>query len=263
MGQHERWPGALFDDPATDQSRAVSVLRTADGEQIVLDRTRWYGPPGREEQRLLGRARGSVLDVGCGPARHVLALVSAGRWALGIDTSAEAVAIARRRGAPALRASVFGRVPGAGTWGTVLLLDGNIGIGGNPLMLLPRVHGLLSRGGVALLEVERPGGADGRVKVRVEHGGRHGRWFPWARVPVTQIDGLADATGFSLADVWVTHGRWFAEIRRTGRAPSARLPHPSGPGGRPVLKLVAPRPVAPAPGVIDGRPRDPLSERRG
>jgi SAM-dependent methyltransferase len=204
-----------------------------------------------------------VLDVGCGPARHVLALVSAGRWALGIDTSAEAVAIARRRGAPALRASVFGHVPGVGTWGTVLLLDGNIGIGGNPLMLLPRVHGLLSRGGVALLEVERPGGASGRVKVRVEHDGRHGCWFPWARVPVTQIAGLADATGFSLADVWVAHGRWFAEIRRRGRAPSARRPHPSGPGGRPALSLVPPRRPAPVPGGIDGPPRNPLAGRRG
>jgi len=48
--------------------------------------------------------------------------------ALGIDQSATAVDLARRSGAPALRRDVFGPLPGAGRWSTVLLADGNVGM---------------------------------------------------------------------------------------------------------------------------------------
>ena len=41
-----------------------------------------------------------------------------------------------RLGGPALRRSVFDPLPGEGRWGTALLLDGNIGIGGDPRALL-------------------------------------------------------------------------------------------------------------------------------
>jgi SAM-dependent methyltransferase len=67
-----------------------------------------------------------VLDVGCGPGRHIAALVGAGQIALGISVSAAAVMAARRRGAPARRVSILAPVPGAGWWMTALLLDGNI-----------------------------------------------------------------------------------------------------------------------------------------
>lgn len=53
--------------------------------------------------------------------------------ALGIDVSEIAVAHARSRGATAIEASVFDRVPGAGRWGSAPLLDGNVGIGGCPV----------------------------------------------------------------------------------------------------------------------------------
>ena len=45
------------------------------------------------------RARGPVLDVGCGPGRHVHHLARRGVLAIGIDVSRDAVRLARRRGA--------------------------------------------------------------------------------------------------------------------------------------------------------------------
>ena len=41
-------------------------------------------------------------------------------------------------GGPALVRSVFETLPGEGRWDTVLLMDGNIGIGGDPAALLGR-----------------------------------------------------------------------------------------------------------------------------
>ena len=66
------------------------------------------------------------------------ALAARGVPALGVDLSAVAQRLCRRRRTPMVRRDVFGPLPGEGTWGHVLLADGNIGIGGDPLRLLRR-----------------------------------------------------------------------------------------------------------------------------
>lgn len=88
--------------------------------------------------------RGTVLDVGCGPGRLVAELAARGRPALGIDVSEAAVAHTARLGGQALRRSVFEPLPGEGRWDTALLLDGNVGIGGDPAALLHRMAQLLT-----------------------------------------------------------------------------------------------------------------------
>ena len=45
-------------------------------------------------------------------------------------------------------------MPGAGRYAGALLLDGNIGIGGDPVALLRRVARLLAPGGAVVVEVE-------------------------------------------------------------------------------------------------------------
>ena len=83
-----------------------------------------------------------MLDLGCGPGRHLAALRALGKRGLGVDLSPVAVALARDRGADAINGSLWANVPG--TWRTILLLDGNIGIGGNPVALLRRAGELLA-----------------------------------------------------------------------------------------------------------------------
>src|SRR5262249_61510991 len=78
-----------------------------------------------------------TLDVGSGPGRLTVALAECGIPALGIDVTPYAVHLARAAGALTLLRDVFGRVPGAGRWMTVLLADGNIGIGGEPVRPRP------------------------------------------------------------------------------------------------------------------------------
>jgi len=205
------WPEAIFRGGPSTEAR-LHLFDTADA--ITLPLQRWHGPMPPEEVALLESVSGPVLDVGCGPGRHAAALARAGYQALGIDTSVAAVRAARQRGAKALQLSVFGPVPNAGLWATVLLLDGNIGIGGDPVRLLKRVHQLSAPGGRVLVEVDPPGSESRRFRARVQHAGGVGPGFPWARVGAGGIRAIATSGGLRTLEVARGGERWFAELEK-------------------------------------------------
>jgi SAM-dependent methyltransferase len=195
-----------------DTARHAPCLRAVDGRVLPAPAASWFEPVTPAEARLLERVDGPVLDIGCGPARHALALAESGVVCLGIDISPAALAVARARGAPVLQRSIFDRVPGHGRWGTALLLDGNVGIGGTPALLLRRVAALLRDRGRVLMEVGAPGVTPARDTVRFEHDGTAGPWFAWAGVGVDALDGLARASGMRIHDTWADSARWFAQL---------------------------------------------------
>jgi len=174
---------------------------------------RWVGPLTVADEAVLAHAVGPVLDVGCGPGRHVVALAGRGVLTLGIDITPAAIALARHAGAPVLERSIFDRVPGAGRWATALLLDGNLGIGGDPALLLTRVAALLRPGGSVLVELEAPGARRGPQLVRLTIDDDAGPWFRWTAVAMDDIEIVADASGFTVGDTWSVGGRWFARCR--------------------------------------------------
>src|SRR5207247_2551989 len=111
-----------------------------------------------------------------------------------------------------------------GRWGTALLMDGNVGIGGDPAALLTRLRGLLRPGGCLLAEAA-PQDVDERLIVRVEDAeGRHGRPFPWARVGTTALLHVAEATGWILTGRWTSCDRPFVELRRPNTGAEAVHP---------------------------------------
>ncbi|MEO8322521.1 MAG: class I SAM-dependent methyltransferase [Actinomycetota bacterium] len=191
-------------------NRASLVTRT--GEVLPLSVDRWMQErPG--EAHLIDRAVAPVLDVGCGPGRHVAELAARGLVTLGIDVSPAAVALAHERGAPALRRSIFDRVPASGRWATVLLIDGNIGIGGDPTLLLRRCSELLRPRGLALAELGPPGSPTSvNLEARIISDRGDSAWFRWARVSVDAVHDLAVSAGFRVDDVWTEGGRWFASL---------------------------------------------------
>jgi SAM-dependent methyltransferase len=190
----------------------TALLRAEDGTIVELDLDRWHDTPNREELELLDRVRAPVIDLGCGPGRHVVALGHRGVPALGVDAAPAAVARARARGALVLERSVFERLPGANRWGTVLLLDGNIGIGGDPASLLDRAARLLRSDGIALVELGPPGTATRSLNVRMERDAARSAPFPWAVVGVDAIDELAGTNGLRVDDQWERGGRWFSQL---------------------------------------------------
>jgi SAM-dependent methyltransferase len=189
-------------------------LRRADGRVEPLPLARWLGPVDDADAELLERVVGSVLDIGCGPGRHVAALQRAGHPCLGIDLSPAAVEITRGRGAEAFRGSVFDAVPDAGSWDTALLLDGNIGIGGEPATLLERARELLAPGGAVLAELEPPGAPTGMTRVRLEAPGVVSEWFPWAHVGVDTVAEVAAEAGLEPDWTMCSGERWFTALQR-------------------------------------------------
>jgi SAM-dependent methyltransferase len=188
-------------------------VRREDGSLHTLPVASWLGPLSDADHAALARTQAPVLDVGCGPGRHVSALARRGVLALGVDVAPAAVRHARRRGAPAVEGSVFDSVPGAGRWGSALLLDGNVGIGGRPDALLRRVRALLSPGGRVICELDPPGSPTVRELVRLENADAIcSGWFAWARVGSDALAPIAAAAGMSIAEQWRQEDRWFAVL---------------------------------------------------
>ncbi|MFD5325209.1 methyltransferase domain-containing protein [Streptomyces sp. NPDC127092] len=202
-------------DPYADALRAGRgplFLRRADGWLLPLEVERWCEAPDRADRSVLERCRGAVLDVGCGPGRLVAALAARGRRALGIDIAPAAVAHTVRLGGSALCRSVFDPVPGEGRWDTALLIDGNIGIGGDPAALLRRLRQVVSPAGTVLAECV-PVDVDERCEVRVDDGrGGRGAPFRWARVGTRALAGHAGRAGWAVSERWTVAGRSFVSL---------------------------------------------------
>jgi SAM-dependent methyltransferase len=199
-------------DVARHTSSEPIVLRTRAGHALDVPAHHWLHHVGNEEIRVLERAVGPVLDVGCGPGRHVRWLRDAGVAALGIDVSPHAVRLARARGARARTRCVFSHIPITGRWQTVLLLDGNIGIGADPVALLTRCSVLLHPAGRVLAELAPPGTATERTAARLELHGARGPWFEFSTVGADRLAEIADAACLTVDALWRDGARWFAEL---------------------------------------------------
>ncbi|GAA0459183.1 methyltransferase type 12 [Actinoplanes capillaceus] len=206
---------AVFDtaiDLAAAGIPAAFTARHASGNVLRFDPGAWCQDVIAGDVALLDRCTGPTLDVGCGPGRLTSALAGSGRPALGIDISATAVRLARRRGATALRRDVFGPVPGTGRWRHLLLADGNIGIGGNPRRLLRRCRELLGPDGFLHAELAPPGTPAWSGIATVQTPTGHGRTLRWACVPVDGLAALASAAAMRVLETGTEEGRWFATL---------------------------------------------------
>ncbi|MEV1067028.1 methyltransferase domain-containing protein [Streptomyces sp. NPDC050263] len=198
--------------------RGPLFLRRADGWLLPLEVERWCARADAADLSVLEHCEGAVLDVGCGPGRLVAELAARGRPALGVDVSEAAVARTVRLGGQALHRSVFEPLPAEGRWNTILLIDGNIGIGGDPTALLRRMAELLNRNGLLIAETVPDSEVDERVTVHVVSitAGTHGMAgppFPWARLGAPALLRLATRAGWRPERQWTTGGRSFVALR--------------------------------------------------
>ncbi len=200
----------------------VALLVRAVGRSFTrLALHRWCSAADAADRAALDRLRiglpagAGVLDMGCGPGRHAGYLHHAGLDVLGVDTSAAAVALTRRAGAAALRADVLGPLPGLSCrWDGVLLLDGNIGIGGDPRRLLSQAAGLLAPAGRLLVELDPDSVTDCR-RLQLSRGGLLSAPFRWARLAAADLEGAAGGLGLAITDVWRQDGRHFSLLTRS------------------------------------------------
>lgn len=195
MRLHPTGGSSAFDAALTGR---CSVLRLDDGRELPLAVDRWHRRARGADWWLLDRCAGPSIDLGCGPGRLVRALIGKGVAALGVDISRIARRQCARSGAPAIQRNIFAELPGEGHWQHVIVADGNIGIGGDPLSLLRRAAALLRTGGRILVETAPAGYGLWRGKARLAGSGTTGAWFRWAVVGAEALPALALAAGLRI-----------------------------------------------------------------
>ena len=85
------------------------------------------------EKEAMAHVRGHVLDIGCGAGRFMLYLREHGHDVVGFDNSPAAIEACKRRGLDqVLVLDLDDLGPELGTFDTVLMLGGNLGLLGNP-----------------------------------------------------------------------------------------------------------------------------------
>ena len=194
-----------------------SWITDSDGRRTPLPIARWMGGTFstaedlRADEASIAFCTGPTLDLGCGPGRLTEALTRAGVPALGVDTSSVAVEMTNHRGGFAVEQNIFSALPAAGRWSHVLLADGNIGIGGDPVALLATVRALLHDAGTAIVESSFEVD-DRRALVRWETEDSVGDWFTWASVGVRALYSLASSAGLQVRRTIECNGRVFMEL---------------------------------------------------
>ncbi|OBF02911.1 methyltransferase type 12 [Mycobacterium sp. ACS4054] len=201
-------------------------IRHDDGELRPLPAHRWLGVrcpddvcPGDGsgdafdedfDEAVTQMCTGPTIELGCGPGRLVARLIQRGIPALGIDRSVAAIRLAGRGGAPVLLGDVFDPLPAMGLWQTVLLVDGNVGLGGDPRRILGRATELLARGGRCVAEFDAEDIGVRSRWVRLESAREVGPWFRWASVGVDSAAALAAQVGLTLTGCRLIGGRVIA-----------------------------------------------------
>lgn len=211
----EQSTNRLFDSAYAGGARVTSGTAAdfADDQALPLDVGRWSAEADDVDALVVSRCEPPVIDLGCGPGRMVRALTRSGRAALGVDMSAVAVATSLAAGGPALRRLVADRLPAEGRWGTALLMDSNLGIGGDAVALLRRCRELVEPGGLIICEVDPEPERHEVHQVVLRTAAVASVPMAWSRVGAAALTRLAASLDLVLHEEWVAGGRAFVALR--------------------------------------------------
>ncbi|SEG69812.1 Methyltransferase domain-containing protein [Thermomonospora echinospora] len=219
---------------------ARQVIERSDGFVSVEDAFRYFTRPDEwmvPERRAVELAAGRVLDVGCGAGRHMIAMRNC-QEVVGIDPSPGAVEVARSRGLDA-RLGTVQRPGDLGTFDTIMLLGGNLGLLGSREQA-PKVLGSLARlarPGARMYAIGRDpyavrppehlryhdtnrkaGRMPGQVRMRLRYRCWASAWFDRLMVSPYELEMLVTGSPWRLLDcsaVYAT-GFFLAELQHVG-----------------------------------------------
>jgi SAM-dependent methyltransferase len=215
----DAWGAALLDH-LEGRALPTPVLEADDGTRVPAMAPEWFFAPvdrwDPPERELLVGLDGPVLDLGAGAGRAALHLQEQGLEVVAVESSPGAAEVCRRRGVIDVRLGYLNDPPADRPWRTVLLLCGNLGLGGswdgNRRLL------------VALAERCPPGAVlvgdsvDGRprpeIGLRIHHGGVATPWWRQRNVAADEVDALVVDTGWEVEDRRVRGGEHWVRLRR-------------------------------------------------
>ncbi|WP_179379413.1 class I SAM-dependent methyltransferase [Jannaschia marina] len=181
--------------------------------------------PSPVEAAALAHAEGPLLDVGCGAGRHLLWCAGQGIAAHGIDVSPGAIAVCRERG---LENVVLHDIMGPDQPNlperprTITLFGNNVGIGGDfagAVALFARLHriaapkGRLLLTGIDIARTDEPahlsyharnraaGRRRGEIGMSFAYDGQVAPEIPWYHPEPNEVDDLAQASGWTVAQL--------------------------------------------------------------
>lgn len=143
---------------------------------------------------------GPVLDLGAGAGRASLYVQERGLPVTAVDASPGAVEVCRRRGLADVRLGDVNDPPADQAWAGLLLLCGNLGLGGSwegNRRLLSRLAGLAAPGAVLVGDSVTPDGPP-EVALRIRYRNLVTPWWRQYNIPAGQMAGLVDGTGWRL-----------------------------------------------------------------
>jgi SAM-dependent methyltransferase len=202
-------------DPSAD-AFGQALLDQLDGLEVTTPRLEtdagWVGPAMHPEwffrafadwdwweQELLPQiASGPVLDLGCGAGRSSLWLQDQGFDVTAVDFSPGAVEVCRRRGVRDVRLADVLDPPSDLAWAAVLLLCGNLGLGGSwdgSRRLLRRLATITRPDAVLIGDSVTPDGLPD-VRLRVCYRDKVTPWWPQYNIPADDLDTLVAGTGW-------------------------------------------------------------------
>ena len=153
------------------------------------------------EQELLPLAsRGPALDLGAGAGRASLWLQQQGVAVTAVDSSRGAVAVCRDRGVADARLADLNDPPADQQWRAVLLLCGNLGLGGTwdgIRRLLHRLGERTAPDAVVVADTVEPRGP-AEIGLRIRYKGVATPWWRQHNVPVAAMESLVRDTGWRI-----------------------------------------------------------------
>jgi hypothetical protein len=99
-----------------------------------------------------------------------------------------------------------------GCWQTVLLIDGNVNLGGDPQRILGRAAELLGCGGRCVAEFDAEAIGIRASWIRLESARQVRPWFRWASVGLDSAAMLADQVGLRMTGVRLIGERVVASL---------------------------------------------------
>jgi SAM-dependent methyltransferase len=198
----DAWGNALLDHL---EGRPVDglELEVDDGTVVPAMHPEWFFRPREgwepDERTLLEDVvDGPVLDLGAGAGRVALDLMARGLAVTAIESSPGAAEVCRRRGVTDVRVGDLNEPPAEGRWRTVLLLCGNLGLGGSwegNRALLHRVAEVCDPGALLIGDSVTSEGRP-EIGLRIRYRGTATPWWRQRNVAAREVPNLVAGTGW-------------------------------------------------------------------